>query len=72
MEAVWDEGMRWKLCGNKLEVVDAFKYLGVWFNRLWGNVQLAKMTEKAEEWVGRVEWMSGVNRQVEKDVRADG
>ena len=25
------------------------------------------MTEKAEEWVGRVEWMSKVNRQVEAD-----
>ena len=25
------------------------------------------MTEKAEEWVGRVEWMSKVNRQVKAD-----
>ena len=30
-------------------------------------MQPAKMTEKAEEWVGRVEWMSKVNRQVEAD-----
>ena len=30
------------------------------------------MTEKVEEWVGRVEWMSKVNRQLENDVGAVG
>ena len=35
-----------KLDGNELEVEDAFKYLGVWFDIwLWGNVQLVKVTE---------------------------
>ena len=35
--------------------------------KLRGNVHLEKMANKAEEWVGKVIWMSRVNRQVEVD-----
>ena len=50
------------MCGKELEVVDSFKYLGVWIDRwLRGNVHLEQMVEKAEEWIGKVEWMSKVN-----------
>ena len=35
--------------------------------KLPGNVQLEKMAKKAEEWIGRVTWMSRVNGQVEVD-----
>ena len=36
-----------------LEVVDSFKYLGVWIDRwLRGNVHMEQMVEKAEEWIG--------------------
>ena len=46
----------------------AFKYLGVWFDRgMRGNVQLEKMKEKAEEWAGKVEWMSRKDGQIEVD-----
>ena len=38
------------------------KYLGVWIDRwLRGNVHMEQMVEKAEEWIGKVEWMSKVN-----------
>ena len=40
----------------------------MWFDRkLRGNVHLEKMVNKAEEWVGKVMWMSRVNGQVEVD-----
>ena len=65
--------------GNKLEEVNTVKYLKVWFDRrLRGTVQLAKIIEKAEEYVGRVEWMGRESRMVEaerereNDVGADG
>ena len=47
-----------------MEEVESFKYLqlGVWFDRwMRGNMHLRKMVEKAEEWVGKVEWMARVN-----------
>ena len=51
-----------------MEEVVEFKCLGVLFNReLQGNVHLEKMANKAEEWVGKVIWMSRVNEQVEID-----
>ncbi len=52
------EGESWTINANPVEEVESFKYLGVWFNRqLRGNIQLRKMVEKAEEWVGKIEWM---------------
>ena len=36
-------------------------FLGVWF------IHLEKMANKAEEWIGKVMWMSRVNGQVEVD-----
>ena len=40
----------------------------MWFDRkLRDNVYLEKMANKAEEWVGKVMWMSRVNGQVEVD-----
>ena len=49
-----------------MEEVEEFKNLGVWFDRkLRGNVHLEKMKIKAEEWVGKVMWMSRVNGLVE-------
>ena len=46
----------------------AFKYLGVWFDRMvLGSMQITKITEKEKEWVGRVEWTSRVNGRVEAD-----
>ena len=51
-----------------MEEVEEFKYLGVWFDRkLRSNVHLEKMANKAEEWVGKVKWMSRVNGRVEVD-----
>ena len=48
--------------GKEMEEVESFKYLGVWFDQwMRGNVHLMKMVEKAEEWVGKVEWMARVN-----------
>ena len=32
-----------------------------------GNVYLEKMADRAEEWVGKVIWISTVNGQVEVD-----
>ena len=56
----------WRINGEELEEVKAFKYLGVWFDRgMRGNVQLEKMKEKAEEWAGKVEWMSRKDGQIE-------
>ena len=49
-----------------MEEVKVFKYLGLWFNRgMQGNVQVEKMAEKAEEWPGKMEWMSRKDGQVE-------
>ena len=36
-------------------------------SNLRGNIQLEKMAKKAEEWIGRVTWMSRVNGLVEVD-----
>ena len=59
-------GTSWKIDEEIMEEVEELKYLGVWFYRkLRGNVHLEKMANKAEEWVGKVMWMSRVNRQVE-------
>ena len=57
---------RWRVSGEEMEEVKAFKYLGVWFDRgMRGNVQLEKMKEKAEEWAGKTEWMSRKDGQIE-------
>ena len=51
---------------KEMEEVESFKYLGVWFDRwMRGNMHLMKMVEKAEEWVGKVEWMARVNGDME-------
>ena len=56
----------WRISGEEMEEVKAFKYLGVWFDRgMRGNVQLEKMKEKAEEWVGKTEWMRRKDGQIE-------
>ena len=40
----------------------------MWFDsKLRDNVHLEKMANKAEEWVGKVMWMSRVNGQVGVD-----
>ena len=50
------------------EVEELINYLGVWFEwKLRGNIHFEKMANKAEEWVGKVIWMSRVNGQVEVD-----
>ena len=49
-----------------MEEVKVFKYLGLWFDRgMRGNVQVEKMAEKAEEWAGKMEWMSRKDGQIE-------
>ncbi len=54
-----------RLVKEIVEEVEEFKYLRVWVDRkLRGNVQL-EMTKMAEEWIGRVTWISRVNGQVE-------
>ena len=54
--------MSWKI-GD--ELVEEFKYFGVWVDRkLRGNVKLENVAKKAEEWIGRVTWMSRMNGQV--------
>ena len=64
-------GMSW-IIGEEIMEVEEFKYLGLWFDRkLCGNVHLEKMANKAEEWVGKVMWMSRVNRQEEVDREMD-
>ena len=43
-------------------MVSCFKYLGVWFDdKLKGNMHLEKMVERAEEWAGKLQWMSKVD-----------
>ena len=57
---------RWRINGEEMEEVKAFKYLGVCFDRsMRGNVQLENMKEKAEEWAGKTEWMSRKDGQIE-------
>lgn len=47
-------GGSWRINGEEIEEVKAFKYLGVWFDKgMRGNVQLEKMKEEAEEWAGK-------------------
>ncbi len=59
-------GSNWMINGEELEEVNAFKYLGAWLDRrMRGNVKLEKMTEKAEEWAGKVERMCRKEGQVE-------
>ena len=51
-----------------MDEVEEFKYLGVWFDRkLRRKVFLEKMANIAEEWVGKVIWMSRVNGLMEID-----
>ena len=39
--------------------------IGVWLDwKLRENVQMKRIREKAEEWTGKTEWMSGVNGQI--------
>ena len=59
-------GESWSISREAMEEVEAFKYLGIWLDRkMRGNVQMERMREKAEEWAGRMEWMSHVNGQIE-------
>ena len=59
-------GSSWRINGQEMEEVKVFKYLGLWFDRgMRGNVQVEKMAEKAEEWAGKMEWMSRKDGQVE-------
>jgi len=52
--------------GSWREVINEFKYLGLWFDRhMRGNVQLEKLSEKAEEWEGKVERVSRKDEQFE-------
>ena len=54
----WEGETSWKIGEEIMEDVE-FKYMGVWFDRkLRGNVLLEKMANKAEEWIGKVIWMS--------------
>ena len=50
--------MSWKIGEEKVEEVGKFKCLGVWVDgKLRDNVD----GKKAEEWIGKVTWMSKVN-----------
>ena len=61
-------GPSWKIGEEIMDEVEELKNLDAWFDRkLQGNVLLEKMANKAEEWVGKVMWMSRVNGQVEVD-----
>ena len=56
-------GGSWRING---EVINEFKYWGLWFDRyMRGNVQLEKLSEKAEEWAGKVECVSRKDEQFE-------
>ena len=58
----YDRKCSWCIGGGVLEVVESFKYLGLWFDRrMKGSVEYGKMIEKAEEWMRKIEWMSRVN-----------
>ena len=59
-------GSSWRINGQEMEEVKVFKYLGLWFDRgMRGNEQVEKMAEKAEEWAGKMEWMSKKDGQIE-------
>ena len=59
-------GSSWRINGQEMEEVKVFKYLGLWFDRgMRGNVQVEKMAEKAEEWAGKMEWMSRKDGKIE-------
>ena len=63
-------GVEWKIYEERMEIVEIFKYLGVWFDReLRGNVHLEKIKEKAEKWVvgARIGCMSRVNGEIGVD-----
>ena len=61
-------GTSWKIGEEIMEEVEQFKCLSVSFDKkLRGNVHLDKMANKAEDWVGKVIWMSRVNGRVEVD-----
>ena len=43
-------GGEWKINEERMEIVEVFKYHGVWFDRgMKGNVHLEKTREKAEK-----------------------
>ncbi len=59
-----------KIDEEAVEEEEGSSTLGVLFDRkLWGNVQLEKVVKKAQEWVGKVVWMSRVNSH---ESRKDG
>ena len=61
-------GGEWKINEERMENMELFKYLGVWFDRgMRGNVHLEKMREKAEKWGARIGCMSRVNGEMEVD-----
>ena len=50
---------------ERMENVEVFKYLGVWFDKvISGNVHL-EMREKAEKWRARIGCMSRLNGEME-------
>ena len=60
-----EAGVSGKIGEEIVEEVEEFKYLAVWVDKMIrGNVQL-EMAKMAEDWIGRVTWMSRVNGQVE-------
>jgi len=49
-------GGSWRINGEEMEEVKAFKYLGAWFDKgMQGNVHLEKMKGKAKGWAGKTE-----------------
>ena len=53
---------------EKIENVEIFRYLGVWFDRgMRGNVHLGKIREKAEKWGIGIGCMSRVKGKMEVD-----
>ena len=60
-------GTSWKIGEEIMKEVEEFKYLCVWFERKLRDNVPEKMKNKAEEWVGKMEWLSRGNGQVEVD-----
>ncbi len=61
-------GLKLYIDGEELEVVEAFRYLGVWVDeKLRVNVYLEEIKVKAEKWIGKFVWMSKVNGKMEVD-----
>ena len=57
-----------RLNEERMENVEVFRYLGVWFDRgMRGNVYLEKMRVKAEKWGARIGCMSRMNGEMEVD-----